>query len=204
MTFLPEVGVGFPSASRELACKKMNFNDPNGYYSFLDLPPWATDRQIRERCRYLLAIYHPDGRVPDRALFERVSMIYKVLRDPVEKAIYEHIPEGKVYADDEVVQAANEGKVNLVPDPPKVEGSPSWSYFTDNPEPADEGLASHWYDLLLEAAWDIGWTGRIHLYMTTKRVNGVVGEEVYVWKYNPTPGRAEAIMKSYTSVGGFG
>lgn len=198
--FRLQEGVGFPSASRSLARKKMNFRDPNGYYAFLGLPPWATDKEIRQRCRTLMAAYHPDGAEPDLELYERTSMIYEVLRDPVQKALYEHVPEGKVYVDKDVLSDAEEGKVELDSASDK---EPFWSYFSDAPEPADKKLSAEWYDLLLRAAYYVGWEGRIHLYMTIRRVNNVVGEEVYVWKHNPTPERAEAIISAYANVGRF-
>ena len=201
--FRLEEGVGFPSASRALARKKVNFNDPNGYYIFLDLPPWASDREIRQRCRMLMAAYHPDGSEPNAAMYERTSMIYKVLRDPVQKAIYEHVAEGNVYVDDEVIRDSEEGKIVIeIDDKPKPKDS-FWSYFSDDPQPSDRHLAGMWYQLLLEAAYDIGWAGRIRLYMTTSRVRNVVGEEVYVWKHNPTPDRAAAVMSTYATVRGF-
>lgn len=194
----PDQGYGFPSASLELAQREVNYNDPNGYFSDLDLPPYATEREVRRRCKFLLSVFHPDGSSPNPELFRRISMIYAVLRDPVQRSLYEHTPEGHVYVDEQVVQDHRDGLLSSSVFEKKSEQPETWTYFSDSPEPGDKKLAEQWYSLLLRAAYDTGaWAGTIRLHLTTKRVNDVVGEEVYVYKHDPDPDRATAVVRRW-------
>lgn len=196
----PDQGVGFPSTSQELVQRPRNTADPSGYYSDLDLPPWASEREIARRCRWLMSRFHPDGPAPNPELYAHIAMISKVLRNPVERVKYERTPPGKVYIDEEVVaQFRADGKEDLlVAEPPVVKpGRPlAWTYMSDRPnDPRDPDLAARWYQLLLDAAHELGWVSRIQLHLTVAQVNGVVGEEVYVWKHAPSVERARAVLK---------
>lgn len=196
--FLPDEGVGFPTSCRDLARNKPNMNDPNGYYVFLDLPPWASVQEIRRKCKQLLAAWHPDGSEPNPELFAKAKMIYQVLGNPAYKAVYDHTPPDHVYVDEEVVADQREGKLPSTPPPDTPEIF--FTYLSDSPSTEDRALSKQWYEHLLRAAWETGCVFRMKLHLTTSKVNQVVGEEVYVYKLDPSYERARAIMDRYVGV----
>lgn len=156
-------GVGFPTSSRELAPLPPNRKDPSGYYAFLGLDPWASEREIKERCRYLLRLYHPDGQCPDRGLFERVEMMYRTLGDPVRKVQYDNTPEGQVMLDRELVQ---ELRTKLTPEQIEsllVPDVTTWTYAAIDGVELDEDEVDFWYRLLARVAWELGYQGTIRV-----------------------------------------
>jgi len=165
-------GVGFPSCNRELDVVPVNTNDANGFYEYLDLPPWATSREIRTRCRWLLRKYHPDGRSPNQERFRRVVEIYRVLSDAYQKSLYDHTPPDSLFLDDyEVMEQLREkadtfeALKNLTTSLPKTH----WSYHVYGPAVApkdDRALAQSWYDALVPAAYVRGYRGTIQLVLS--------------------------------------
>lgn len=197
-------GAGFPSANRELARRAPNVNDPNGYYRTIGLPPDASEAEIRTRCRDLMKIFHPDGRAPDRELFERVQEIYSVLSDPAEKAKYDHTPEGGMYVDSVVREAVREASERtgrpieelLVPDPSPAAGA-GWTYWYEGePTEADGDYAGRWYDTLLAAASDAGYDGRIVVVLVDGPVPYRWREEVYVPRCQPSEDLAKEMFSA--------
>lgn len=165
-------GVGYPSCNRELAPRKRNRNDPNGYYALLGLRTDATEQDVKTRCRDLMKIFHPDGRAPDREHFERIQEIYAVLTDPVEKARYDNTPEGGLYVDSLVKDSLREAAEKtgrpvedfLVGDAPEGSG---WSFWYEGQERDDDlDVALAWYEVLVRVAADSGYRGRIVLVLS--------------------------------------
>ncbi|QGJ94937.1 DnaJ-like chaperonin [Gordonia phage RedWattleHog] len=200
-----DLGVGFPSTSRELVLRPRNTADPNGYYADLDLPPWASEREIARRCRWLLSRFHPDGPAPNEELYAHIAMISKVLRDPAQRSVYEATPEGSVYVDAEVVRKfQEEGRGDELAAANKKSAPSYWTYLSDRKDSRDRELAGQWYEVLLRAAYDVGWNGRIRLHLVSDQVNAVVGEEVYVWRHRPSYERARQLLDPQISVSGVG
>lgn len=197
MPFTPDHGVGFPSACRALVPLPPNQNDANGYYEFIGLPPSANQKTIRRRCRRLLAMYHPDGSDPDEYMFARVKRVYEVLCNDSQKALYDSLDNGRFMVDEFSKESMEKGELKAVPDEPRPI---FFTYFSDSPDPGDRAAAEVWYELLLEAAHEAGHDSSFQLYLTNKRVNGVVRREVYVYKFGPTIERARAMMQQMTNV----
>jgi curved DNA-binding protein CbpA len=60
------------------------------YYAFLQVPPTATQSEIKRSYRRLARQYHPD--LNEQALDEHIKMLneaYTVLRDPQKRALYD-------------------------------------------------------------------------------------------------------------------
>ena len=192
-------GAGFPSANRELARQKPNYNDPNGYYAYLDLPTTASIPEIKKRCRYLLKMHHPDGVYPRRDLFERVEEIYTVLTDPVKKATYDHTPEGSQYVDSVVLAElkAKAGMTGMALESLLEDASPkNWAYIRQGERQGDDDLAARWYHLLLKRAAYVGYTGRIVLVLHDdyQDTNPVEGEEFMVARSTPSTAQMAAML----------
>lgn len=93
-------GVGFPSASRELARVPPNTRDANGYYEELGIYPWASKSEIKKDYLEKCKIYHPDwGTHPNPDKFARLTEIYETLRDDVTRAQYDATPQGSLFVD---------------------------------------------------------------------------------------------------------
>ena len=192
-------GAGFPSANRELARPKPNYNDPNDYYAYLDLPTTASIAEIKKRCRYLLKMHHPDGVYPRRDLFERVEEIYTVLTDPVKKATYDHTPPGSKYVDSVVLAElkSRAGMSGMDLESLLEDATPKhWAYFREGAQPGDDELAARWYDLLLERAALVGYTGRIVLVLHdgNQDMNPAEGEEFCVARSTPATPQMAAML----------
>lgn len=196
-------GAGFPSANRELARRAPNANDPNGYYRTLGLPPDAGEDRIRTRCRELMKIFHPDGLAPDRELFERVQEIYSVLSDPVEKAKYDHTPEGGMYVDSVVREAIRDASEKtgrpieelLVPNDPTA--GTGWTYWYEGlRDERDPEYARQWYEVLLPIASDSGYDGRIVLVLVDGPVPYRWREEVFVPRCQPSEDLAKEMFSA--------
>jgi hypothetical protein len=172
-------GIGFPSCSRELDVRPVNTRDPGGYYAWLGLSPWATEAEIKERCRFLLRAYHPDGRAPDRELFERVEMMYRTLTDPVKKAEYDNTPEGTVPLDREVLEEMSR---HMTPEQIKerveqLAPSHVWTHAYERGYPPTEDEVDFWCRLVARVGWELGLRGPVQIEFCA----GAVGKATPGW-----------------------
>jgi curved DNA-binding protein CbpA len=101
-------GIGYPSCSRALAKIPPNTNDANGYYETIGVEPWADEKTIKSAIRKLLAKFHPDGVAPDRDMFERIKEIASVLLNPITRANYNSIAQGRKLIDSQVMREMEE------------------------------------------------------------------------------------------------
>lgn len=194
-------GIGYPTANRELARRVPTFRDPNGYYRMLGLRPDATEREVKRRCRMLLAWHHPDGKYPDEEAFRRVSEVYEVIGDPVERAVYDHTPDGAIYVDASVKERLNESARNrgvdleevLLEQPPRRW---TYTYEGDHTEDDDE-LAEQWYEVLIDAAAEVGYRGRLRLVLSSRDDHYMWGEEVMVPRQKPSRNIASQLFSSF-------
>jgi hypothetical protein len=162
-------GLGYPSASRDLSLVAPNTNDPNGYYRMLDLPPWASEREIVSRCRILLRECHPDGPNPDPDRFRRIEEIYRILSNTETRISYHRVPVGERYVDSEYKEQLKEHarqygmSMDEVEEIAKSQEAASdkpeegWDYFSVGIEADDHELAQEWYVHLLVAAYEVGY-----------------------------------------------
>ena len=69
----------------------MSETDPKGYYACLGVRPWATAAEIRAAYHRCAKQWHPDvdPRAEAKARFQAITEAYRVLRNPVERAIYD-------------------------------------------------------------------------------------------------------------------
>lgn len=183
-------GVGYPTANRELARRVPTYRDPNGYYRMLGLEPDATDRDVKRRCRMLMAWHHPDGKFPDREVFERVSEVYDIIGDPVERARYDHTPEGAIYVDSLVKRDIEEMTRQKGVDAESVlhvEPPSRWTYlYEGSAEDGDDALAERWYGVLLDAAAESGYRGRIRLVFSPSGDHYMWDGEVMIPRCEPS------------------
>ncbi|RDX54743.1 DnaJ-domain-containing protein [Lentinus brumalis] len=70
-------------------------DDPEYYYSVLNLPKTASEQEVRERYRQLSIVFHPDKQVDEARKeaatrqFLEVQKAYEVLSDPITRAAYD-------------------------------------------------------------------------------------------------------------------
>jgi DnaJ domain/Putative peptidoglycan binding domain len=66
--------------------------DPKGYYACLGVKPWATAAEIRAAYHRCAKQYHPDvDRRPEaNDRFQAITEAYRILRNPLERAIYDN------------------------------------------------------------------------------------------------------------------
>ena len=69
----------------------MSEADPKGYYACLGVRPWATAAEIRAAYHRCAKQWHPDvdPRAEAKARFLAMTEAYRILRNPVERAIYD-------------------------------------------------------------------------------------------------------------------
>ena len=65
--------------------------DPKGYYACLGVSPWAMAAEIRAAYHRCAKQWHPDvdPRAEAKARFQAVTEAHRILRNPVERAIYD-------------------------------------------------------------------------------------------------------------------
>jgi curved DNA-binding protein CbpA len=166
----PDKGIGYPSCSRALARIPPNHNDANGYYELLGVKPWSPIAEIKSAIRRLLAKYHPDGAEPDLKMFMRIKEIASCLLNPIHKANYDSIPQGRKLIDSEVqAQMAEAGiepedpgiqqfarspeDMGMKPDDPNAKPKQRelyWDYLATDHADLDLINAQEWYAYLLE------------------------------------------------------
>jgi|SRR5579884_672914 len=60
------------------------------YYKILEVPPTATEAEIKRSYRRLVRLHHPDLNKQARDIhIKRLNEAYAVLRDPVKRAAYD-------------------------------------------------------------------------------------------------------------------
>lgn len=189
-------GAGFPTTRRELARRAPNLNDPNGYYRDIDLPPYASEDEIKRRCKRLLKKYHPDGWKPNRDKFERVQQIWATLGNPVLKAYYDNTPDGFNYLDYDVLKEAMDGSDSPgeVRDAMSKTSEPFWSYFAEGEYAEDQLLAQQWYAVLTRVASELGHDTRLVLTIADSIGYSFDGEGVSVPRVDPSTHQAVFLL----------
>lgn len=159
-------GTGFPSCSRALAKMPPNTNDPNGYYALIGVEPWADEPTIKRAIRTMMRRVHPDGSSPDRKLFDKLKDIMAVLLDPVRRANYNSIPEGRKLIDSEALEEIREMGIDQEAinvrefeqqsdkdvDKAKRPKERYWDYLAVNHDELDVINAQEWYAYLIRVA----------------------------------------------------
>lgn len=174
------IGVGYPSCSREIAIrvKKRNYNDPNGYYSFLNLDPWCEVPAIRKQYRNYVRKYHPEGDEPHQYKFERTVWVGQTLLDPIRKENYDNTPEGSVFLDPEVMMQLKEAmtpdEIKELLEPAQLSQSkeeyvPIWDYFVIGKElEGDKEFTQNWYKTLHEIAPQFNYTRTLRIVVSER------------------------------------
>ena len=69
----------------------MSEADPKGYYACLGVKPWATAADIRAAYHRCAKQWHPDvdPRPEAKARFQAMTEAYRILINPLERAIYD-------------------------------------------------------------------------------------------------------------------
>ena len=143
-------GRGLPSTSRVLVKRSPNTRDPNRYYHYLGVAPWATREEITKAYRRLSKKCHPDSPTPDVQEFHRLSTNYRLLVDEETREEYNSTPEGLLYVDDLVKEF-----IDLSEEPPDTGDLPEpshevgfFDYSSVGFEVGDREEAQEWYRLL--------------------------------------------------------
>lgn len=139
-------GVGFPSTCKVVVVYRRPpcWKDPNHFYRLLGLTPNASDEEVRNAGRKLLARYHPDGPEPDEEKFLATEEAYRCLRDKRDE--YDATP-----ADHVMVTESNKESPKLVHMEPESRYN-SWSYFSEVPRATDDSVAVWAYEQYLAPA----------------------------------------------------
>ena len=159
-------GRGFLNLSKEVMVIPRNLNDPNGFYRLLEVPPWATEDEIRKGYRKMSKRFHPDGVTPDTEKFLLVSQAYKILTERRDE--YNILPPGVRWR-----MAGEEGmeksEVDSILAGARREESPKgYSYYYEDGESHE--VAQRWYEVLREELPAWGYTGRVAIKLGS-RVN---------------------------------
>lgn len=173
-------GTGYPSCSRALARIPPNVNDANGYYETLGIPPWSTEAEIKRALRTMMARVHPDhpdnqaaddaAREANLKAYMRLQEIAEVLLDPINRANYHSIPQGRKLIDSEVkaqmeeagITADDPGVRDFATTPEDYQGKTPkgadrprqrfWDYLATNHADLDVITAQEWYAHFLAVA----------------------------------------------------
>ena len=149
-----ESGRGLPTTGQALARRALNTKDPNRYYHYLGVHPWASREEITKAYRRLAKRCHPDSPSPDAEEFRRLTTIYQVLSDEDVREEYNSTPEGHLYVDD-LVKEFSERSPDVVisqseSETPTEKGD-HYDYSSIGREEGDCEEAQEWYRLLLLA-----------------------------------------------------
>ncbi|KAK5699015.1 hypothetical protein LTR97_006664 [Elasticomyces elasticus] len=79
--------------------KQQALSSTTDFYDLLDVPPSASDSEIRRAYRKTALIYHPDkagaNNIPAREKFELLQIAYDVLSDPAVRELYDNARRAK-------------------------------------------------------------------------------------------------------------
>lgn len=170
-----------------------NLNDPNGYYAELDLPPWATQEQIRKRLRLYKTAFHPDGQEPNPEKFRRVCEIGEVLTDPDLKRRYDSLPKGMAWIDSEVRDLISDGMdIGLAKKKVQSEAPKHFDWFAVSPCRYDSSVAQRWYVALVAVAPVFAYTGPIRVLLHDDEPEWLAGANIIKIPRSWEPTRAHA------------
>lgn len=142
-----------------------NSHDTNGYYSSLGLSPSATQDQIRKAYRRMIKTLHPDrGGDPDE--FRRISQIYAVLTDPIEKVKYDSLKDDEYYLGPYELDLILGELPKDVLDQAIRKGDETTAWYTYYAMQEDHRLAHLWYEKLVPAMRAMGLSGPARLGIT--------------------------------------
>lgn len=139
-------GVGFPSTCKVVVAYRRPpcWKDPNHFYRRLGLTPNASDDEVRNAGRKLLALHHPDGAEPDEEKFLAIEEAYHYLRN--KRDAYDAIP-----VDHVMLTESNKDDPKMVHMNPKSRYT-GWSYFSEVPRATDDSVAVWAYEQYLALA----------------------------------------------------
>lgn len=192
-------GIGYPSCSRALARIPPNINDANDYYKTIGVDPWADEKTIKSAIRKHMANYHPDRddsdateeeKVARRSFFERLKEIATVLLNPILRANYNSIPQGRKLIDSAVLKDMEDrgigeddpGVQKFARMPEDMDGKETdakgkrkkakmWDYLATDHNEMDLVNANEWYGYLLDIAPMFQYDGVIKVLLHDGRVS---------------------------------
>lgn len=158
-----------------------SYNDSNYYYTDLDIPPWASEQEIKTALRKAYRRHHPDGTDPDSEKFMRFKEIEEVLLNPTNRERYDATKKGEVFIDSQVrsflvghgiaIESVAVPFEDSIEEPHPEDREIFWDYFSFDHDPWDMLKAQEWYEALVSVAPLFRYTSSIRVLLHDEEPN---------------------------------